>query len=287
LEPLNGAGSIASPGPLSGSDPEDGILGTNNTVVITSVPSNEQIYYAGNLLTNNETILFYNPFLLQIKWTDINVTSTSFTYAFVDAAGKEDPTPATYTINVSIVLANTLSSFTGQSTDEGNLLTWVSYNETATTNFTVQRSVDGINFTSIGDVAGSGNGSTVNHSFTDISPIPNTPNSYRLEWTDGNGNIAYSNIVTLAASSMSTVVDITPNPFRDQLTVRLSLSQAEPVTIRVLDSRGMLLKQGQYQGAKGPNAIEVNGLSALPASVYFIQVVLPDQVFVKKAFNNR
>jgi hypothetical protein len=287
LEPLNGAGSIASPGPLSGSDPEDGILGTNNTVVITSVPSNEQIYYAGNLLTNNETILFYNPFLLQIKWTDINVTSTSFTYAFVDAAGKEDPTPATYTINVSIVLANTLSSFTGQSTDEGNLLTWVSYNETATTNFTVQRSVDGINFTSIGDVAGSGNGSTVNHSFTDISPIPNTPNSYRLEWTDGNGNIAYSNIVTLAASSMSTVVDISPNPFRDQLTVRLSLSQAEPVTIRVLDSRGMLLKQGQYQGAKGPNAIEVNGLSALPASVYFIQVVLPDQVFVKKAFNNR
>jgi hypothetical protein len=287
FESLNGTGSIASPGPLSGSDPEDGILGSANTVVITAVPSNEQIYYNGSLLANNTTITNYNPALLQVKWTDINVTSTSFTYAYVDKAGKEDPTPATYTINVSIVLANTLSSFTGKNTDEGNMLTWVSYNETATTNFTIQRSVDATNYTSIGDVAGTGNGSTVNHSFTDISPIPNTPNSYRLEWTDGNGNIAYSNIVTLAASSMSTVVGITPNPFRDQLTVRLSLSQAEPVTIRVLDSRGMLLKQGQYQGVKGPNAIEVNDLSTLPSSVYFIQVVLPDQVFVKKAFNNR
>jgi hypothetical protein len=209
------------------------------------------------------------------------------TYAFVDKAGKEDPTPATYTINVSIVLANTLSSFTGKSTDDGNLLTWVSYNETPSTNFTVQRSVDGITYTSVGDVAGTGNGSTVNHSFTDISPIPNTANNYRLEWTDGNGNIAYSNIVTLAASSMSAVVGITPNPFRDQFTVRLNLSQAEPVTIRVLDCRGMLLKQGQYQGAKGPNTIEVDDLSALPVSVYFIQIVLPDQSFVKKAFNNR
>jgi hypothetical protein len=67
----------------------------------------------------------------------------------------------------------------------------------------------------------------------------------------------------------------------------MNLSRTESVVIRVLDSRGAVLRQVQAQGVKGPNAIEVTGLSGLPVSVYFVQVVLPDRVFVKKAFNNR
>jgi len=287
LEALNGSGAITSPGPLSGSDAEDGILGSNGNVVITSVPSNEQLYYLGNLVTAGETITNYNPADLQVKWTNPDVSSTSFTYAFVDSAGKQSPTPATYTINVSVVLASTMSSFTGRSTDQGNILSWTSYDETTATNFTVQRSGDGVNYTTIGTVNGTGNNSTVNHSFTDIEPIPDVSNSYRLLWTDGSGNIAFSNVVTLAPTANSSVVAITPNPFQDQLTVRMNLAQTEPVSIRVLDSKGAMLRQVQVQGVRGTNAFDVNGLSGLPASVYFIQVVLPDRVFVKKAFNNR
>ncbi len=285
---LNGVGTGSSPGALNGSDPEDGILGGGKAVVITSTPSNnEQLYYNGSLLTANTTISNYNPALLQVKFTDINQLNTSFTYAFVDAGGEEDPTPATYTINMSLVLATTLGSFTGTGTDLGNVLNWTSYNESSAASFIIERSSDGTNFTPIGSVAGQGNGATVLHSFTDKTPIANTPNYYRLEWTDGNGNFAYSNIVTLAASSISTVTDVMPVPFRDQVTVRLNLSKAEPVMIRVLDSRGSLQRQIQYQGVKGANSVVVDGLSSLPVSVYFVQIVLSDQVFVKKAFNTR
>jgi hypothetical protein len=186
-----------------------------------------------------------------------------------------------------VVLANTLGSFTGRSTDQGNILSWISYDETTATNFIVQRSVDGINYTTIGTVNGTGNNTTVSHSFTDIDPIPDVPNSYRLLWTDGGGNLAFSNVVTLAPTTNSSVIAVSPNPFQDQITVRMNLSQTEPVSIRVLDSKGAVLKQVQAQGVRGSNAIDVNGLSDLPVSVYFIQVVLPDRVFVKKAFNNR
>lgn len=287
FETLNGSGNISSPGPLTGTDAEDGVLGINYTVVITSVPSNEQLYYAGNLLTTGESILNYNPALLQVKWTNPGVISTSFTYAFVDSAGEKSPTPATYTINVSVVLASTLSSFSGRSTDQGNVLSWTSYNETTAANFTIQRSVDGVNFATIGMVAGTGMNSTVNHSFTDIDPIPDVSNSYRLLWADGAGNVAYSDIVTLAPTTNSSVVAITPNPFRDQFTVRMNLSQTEPVTVRVLDSKGAALRAVQFQGVRGTNAFDVNDLSGLPVGIYFIQVILPDRVFVKKAFNNR
>ena len=286
LMSLNGAGTIASPGPLYGSDPEDGALGSNKTVVITSVPANEQLYYNNILVTNNYTITNYNPSLLQMKFTTINsITSTSFTYAYLDAAGKQDPTPATYTINMSTVLATTLGTFTGRGSDYGNVLNWTSYDETPDVRFTVQRSVDGTSFMPIGTVAGTGNGTTVNHVYTDNSPSPNTPTYYRLEWTDGNGNIAFSNVVTIAASASSAVLDVSPNPFNSQVTVRLNLARSERIAIRLLDSKGMLLKQAQYQGVKGTNSLLVNDLSSLPPSVYFVQIVLADQVFVKKVFN--
>jgi hypothetical protein len=238
-------------------------------------------------VTNNTIIIGYNPALLKVKFTNINAVVTSFNYAFIDAAGEEDPTPATYTINLSVPLATTMSSFAGQTTGDGNVLSWTSYDETSAIQFTVQRSSDGINFTAIGSVAGTGDGATVNHTFTDNSPLPNTLNYYRLEWTDGTNEVTYSNIVTLNGFSASNFLGLVPNPFRDEVTIQLSLPQAEQVAVRVLDSKGMVLRQFQYQGIKGSNSIEVNGLSNLPVSIYFIQVVLPDQTFVKKAFNTR
>ncbi|HLZ88717.1 MAG TPA: T9SS type A sorting domain-containing protein, partial [Puia sp.] len=119
------------------------------------------------------------------------------------------------------------------------------------------------------------------------SPTPGTPNYYRLQWTDGNGDIAYSSVVKIASSLVSGVLDVNPNPFRDQLTVRLSLNSTQRVAIRLLDSKGMLVQQGQYEGVKGVNTFTVEGLSSLPASVYLVQIVLVDQIFVRKVFNTR
>jgi hypothetical protein len=221
-----------------------------------------------------------------MKFITISTLSTSFMYAYVDAAGKQDPTPATYTINLSVALAETFGTFSGKATELGNVLTWTALTETPGTKYLVQRSTDGHGFTTIGTIDGSGSG-PANHSFTDESPTPNTPNNYRLEWTDVNGNIAFSNVVTIAASLMSGVMDVTPTPFRDQLTVRLSLNSTQRVAIRLLDSKGVLIQQAQYQGAKGVNSFALEGLSSLPVSVYLVQIILVDQVFVRKVFNNR
>jgi hypothetical protein len=285
--PLNGSGTVASPGPLTGSDPEDGIMGSGKTVVITSVPSNEQLYYNGTLVTNGYQITNYNPTLLSVKFTSVTTLSTSFTYAYVDAAGKQDPNPATYTINMSIVLSTSLGTFTGKATDLGNVLTWTSLDELPSMHFIIQRSTSGSNYAPIGEAEATGNHTNVDHSFTDNSPTPNTPNYYRLEWTDASGNIAYSNVVTISDALVSGVLEVTPNPFKDQVTVRLSLNSTQKVAIRLLDGKGMLVQQGQYEGVKGVNAFDLDGLSGLPVSVYLVQIVLIDQVFVRKVFNTR
>jgi hypothetical protein len=166
---LNGTGTVASPGPLKGSDPEDGILGSGKTVVITQVPSNEQLYYNGVLVTNNTTISNYDPSKLSMKFTSITVMSTFFYYAYVDAAGKQDPSPAKYTINLSVVLATTLVSFNGKAGDDGNVLSFTDLNETNGVYFDIQRSSDGVNFETIGRIDGNGAGS---YTYVDHEPAP-------------------------------------------------------------------------------------------------------------------
>lgn len=282
---LNGAGTIASPGPLKGSDPEDGIMGSGKSIVITRLPSNgEQLWYSGALVALNTTIPNYNPALLQVKFLAVNVPQTDFDYAFVDAASKQG-TSATYTIKLTTVLATTIGSFTGRSADAGNILSWTGFNETNGAYYTIERSSDGSGFTSIGRVDGADNGASGNHVYTDLNPIPGVTNYYRLVLTDLSGAATYTGIVAIASSGNSAIVEVAPNPFQDVINIRLNLTQAEKVSVRLLDGKGMLLKQAAYGGSKGSNSLQLGGLSSLPISVYFIQIILPDQVFVRKVFN--
>ncbi|MBN9384229.1 MAG: T9SS type A sorting domain-containing protein [Chitinophagaceae bacterium] len=284
---LNGAGTIASPGMLKGSDPEDGALGSGKTVVITQVPSNEQLYYNGVLVTNNTTIPNYDPSKLTMKFISITVTSISFYYAYVDAAGKQDPSPAVYTIDMSSVLATTLGTFTGRAGDDGNILNWTGLNETNGAYFIIQRSVDGVKYENIGRVDGGTTGATGNHTFLDHQPAPGVINYYRIEVTDLSGGASYSSIVAINTTGVSSVVELAPNPFRDAITVQLNLAAPEKVLIRLLDSKGSLLRLADFAGIKGVNTLTLSNLSGLPVSVYFVQIVLADQTFVRKAFNRR
>lgn len=282
---LNGFSTIASPGPLAGADPEDGTMGSGKKAIITQIPSNEQLYYNGTLVTNNMVIPNYNPAYLSVKFISITITSTSFQYAWIDAAGQQG-TSNTYTINMATVLATTLTSFTGRSTDAGNVLNWTGMNESNGVYFTIERSTDGASFTSVGRVDGTGNGSSANHAFTDPHPIPGVTNYYRLVLTDLTGGSSYSNIVTItAAAGSSDVVEVAPNPFQDAVNVKLNLVQPERISLRLLDSKGVLLRQAEYEGMKGMNILLLGRLGSLPVSIYFIQIVLPDQVFVRKVFN--
>jgi uncharacterized repeat protein (TIGR01451 family) len=79
---------------LSGTDPEDGVLGTGKSFKIVALPTNGTLYYNGTAVTAGQVINNYDSTKLTLDPNDGTLT-VSFTYAAIDAAGKEDPTPAT------------------------------------------------------------------------------------------------------------------------------------------------------------------------------------------------
>lgn len=283
---LNGSGAVASPGPLAGSDPEDGTLGSGKKIIITQAAQYGQLYYNGMAIGTGSVITNYNPALLQVQFTSFAGLNTNFQYAYFDAAGKQDPSPATYTINFSWILQTTLSSLTLRGTELGAVLDWTAENETNGVYYVVERSLDGASFTAIGTVASAGNGTAhADHSFTDNNPQAGSQNFYRLKVVDQSGKQSYSNILTLSSMPGRSLADVSPNPFRDVLNVRLSLVNAGRLSIRLVDSKGMVLREGQYTGSKGDNLFHINNLGVLPVSVYFVQIVLPDRTIVQKVSN--
>ncbi|MGA7937405.1 MAG: lamin tail domain-containing protein [Kovacikia sp.] len=79
---------------LTGTDPEDGALGSGKTFKIVTLPTNGTLTYNNAIVSAGQTISNYNPALLRLDPND-GVITVSFTYAAIDAAGKEDTTPAT------------------------------------------------------------------------------------------------------------------------------------------------------------------------------------------------
>jgi hypothetical protein len=271
---LNGAGTILTAAALKGNDAEDGVLGTGKTVVITQVPTNNQLYYNNVLVANNKIITNYNPDLLKIKYTAANSVLSSFKFAFVDAAGKQDPTPATYTINWMSVLA--VQKIDAAASLNGNMVTvnWMTANETNTNRFFVERSTDNNNFITIADMAAAGNYAGLkNYTLqNDIAAVTGASVIYyRIKVADMDGKMMYSNTVSVRLTNVSSI-KTWPNPVTSVVNISLYSEVKTSMQVRVTDAGGKTIRNAVYNIVKGNNQVSINDLSSLSKGIYLLQL---------------
>lgn len=216
---LNGG---INPPVLSGSDPEDlpaGGMLTNKSVTITTVPANSELYYNNVLVTNGTTITNFDPSKLQVKITSATLggTSTQFEYAYVDAAGVTDPTPAIYKITWSSPLPVTLINFEVAKSESLVQISWSTASEENSSYFDIERSADARTWISVGQVAAKEKANSISqYHFTDQTP-GNGINYYRLKMTDLDESFAYSKIRSVAMEG--TNISLYPNPVTTQLNI--------------------------------------------------------------------
>jgi hypothetical protein len=79
-------------------------------------------------------------------------------------------------------------------------------------------------------------------------------------------------ILGTTPAATATALIATPNPFRDELTVTLNLSRAQPVALRLLNSLGqVVLDAGSQSRAAGKQQLVV-ATAALPAGMYTVLI---------------
>jgi len=161
-----------------------------------------------------------------------------------------------------------------------NILTWTTQQEINSSHFVVERSADGVAYTSIGQVAANGNSTVVhNYSFTDIHPI-NGINYYRLRSVDKDNSAKLSDIRSIKNEGIADIT-VYPNPVSDRLILNVNAEKAANGQVVILDLSGKIVYTGLLRINPGNTVIPIAAESIASGS-YIIKIQLNDELIVKK-----
>jgi len=180
-------------------------------------------------------------------------------------------TGCTYDVEISCMqLPIELTSFEGTCEDDIRALTWSTSSEQDVANFIIERSANGIDFTSIGEVAATGNSTTLqNYAFKDANGGASRY-YYRLRIVETTGVQEFSRIIGVACLKGGLdVLDVHPNPANDAVMLTYETNNRNPLTIRLTDIFGRILTQEKLTPDIGLNTKNID-VSTLASSVYFI-----------------
>jgi len=147
-------------------------------------------------------------------------------------------------------------------------LKWKTAQEQNSNRFDIERSPDAIQWTVIGSLPAAGNSnSEKTYSFADNTPRQS--NFYRIAQYDLNGRVQHSSVLR-SLCSISEIFTLWPNPAHDAIFINIVTTNESPVTIRVIDAKGSLVKAQKNRVLPGSNQLRVD-IGSLANGAYSVQ----------------
>ena len=172
-----------------------------------------------------------------------------------------DTVKITATANVPVLL----SKFTANKVSNDILLDWETSLEINNSYFDVERSVDNVNFTSIGKVKGHGNSSKLNrYQFTDVNAVADleaySSAYYRLKQVDFDGSFEYSPMRVVYFNAFNNIkLSVQPNPNKGVFTLHLEgVNETELVSVQLIDMYGNVVYHTEQNIHHQAMTIEAN-----------------------------
>lgn len=225
-------------------------------------------------------------------WVDpifVSNTNTFNLTSVTDATGCNVTGSPLQTINVTSAdcstLPVTLLNLSATPVTRKVTLKWTTSSEINNRGFDVQRSDNGVNWASVGFVAGAGNSNfTISYNFTDINLEPKKY-FYRLKQVDIDDRYKFSAVVavTLSGKAEYALGQNYPNPVvNGEATIQFVLPKAEKVNISLFDINGRLM-QVLVNGSKDAGIHAINfDAGLLSKGVYYYKMQAGDFSEVKK-----
>jgi hypothetical protein len=253
------------------------------------VPGSFVNIQGGDVAASNYNTPYGGSAGLDWKWTGPNgfTANTRNTYAtqigtytlvLTEQRNGCKDTAITPVLNM-VILPVTYLSFDAAVLNKMVMLKWKTADEINNSHFEVERSFDINNFISIGIVSNAVTvaGNDRSYQFEDNSKELQTKTMvyYRLKQTDLNGKISYSKVIAVRLQAINAVVmQVSPNPFVENLNVRYNSSEKNIAEIRLINAMGQAIIIKQIIMSKGYNNVQVEGLSKLNSGLYIAQLVI-------------
>ena len=182
--------------------------------------------------------------------------------------------------NCNITLPLTLLQFSGRLDGASVPLQWVATAENNFSHFELQRSTDGIQYTTMARVPGKGLAEN-SYAFTDRHPA-NPMNYYRLKMLDLDGQYSYSAVVPIRFTELLAAdLVVSPNPATQQFQLRMNGWDAGNYHIELRNAAGQVLltKQLRLLGSMQVESIERS--PSMKAGIYLITLYSNDNTHRK------
>lgn len=279
---LNANYTLASV-PLKGSDPEDspaaGSISTGGSFKITQLPATGVTLLYNNIaVVFNQVITSYDPAKLAIKYT-AQVSSTTFKYATIDAAGQLDPTPATYILSYATVLPLNGLELSANLQGSNVKLTWNVTGERNVARYELEYSNDGRTFNALNTTAYRASSNATNaYTYTHLPVVTSGILYYRVIQVRTDGSTSISNQVSVRLNDKNApFVTVMPTLITDMANIRIHAVSAGKTVINIVDNNGKLVMKKEVSLAAGTTTLTMDGWQALATGTYYVQVSNSDE----------
>ena len=155
-------------------------------------------------------------------------------------------------------------------------MAWTTASEINVAYFSVQRSLDGANFTTVGKVTASGNSASLHsYDYTDDATNLSGAIYYRLNTVDKDGKNSFSKVVSVSLTAHNSQLNsIYPNPLRAGQDLKLNYASIKTgsVSVQLVSMLGKRVLNTNLPVNEGSNTLSV-AVGHLTAGVYYLSVV--------------
>ena len=191
-----------------------------------------------------------------IHWTNQGFTSRNTSTNYVEKTGIPDLSRWTLS-TVNNPLPITFILFNAKCDGDKISLHWKTAQESGSSYFEVQRSRDGINWTSIGNVAAAGYSDVeLTYSFNDITPLP-SGSMYRIAEYDLDGKKQYSSIIR-SSCDVKEAIRLWPNPATNIVWLNINTPFSTEIQIRMYNTAGSLVLIKEVSLLQGSNQLSIS-----------------------------
>lgn len=167
----------------------DGNCATCDALKVDVLGGSKGMQFGGSNSSISDSYTLVGPGTIEISGS-ANRADEIITYQ-VSSSGSTCP-------SCTSILPIELIDFDAIRNDRFVDLTWQTATEKNNNYFTIEKSVDGLNFISIGNVSGAGNSTDLlTYKLIDSSPTQDRVSYYRLKQTDYDGTFTYSDIISV------------------------------------------------------------------------------------------
>jgi len=143
---------------------------------------------------------------------------------------------------------------------------WTTENEMNITMFEIEKSINGVQFSSAGRIKS--NGTPATYRWFDANPSKGN-NYYRIKAISGDGTVTYSMVQFIRFENDRAII-LFPNPIKRGGVLHLNLQNMAPGTIEIINTAGQLVYSNS---SKQTGIVSIPISSSLPAGEYVIRLI--------------